>query len=140
MTPIRDTVATPQITDRAAGYGMRAVPVERLRSHHHLRGHPGRGQQAERLGKGPTFIEAMTYRLVGHMIGDNEVYRTKAKVAEHRTDMIGTFPQRLVSEFMLRPRSTHGRGQHHRARWLRSSHLAGEPVAEPSEIAEDVWA
>ena len=28
MTPIRDTVATPQITDRAIGYGMRAVHVD----------------------------------------------------------------------------------------------------------------
>ena len=46
----------------------------------------------------------MTYRLVGHMIGDNEVYRTKAEVAEWRErDMIVTFPQRLISEFGVAP-------------------------------------
>jgi pyruvate dehydrogenase E1 component alpha subunit len=37
-----------------------------------------------RKGEGPTFIEAMTYRLWGHMMGDPEVYRTKEEVAEAR--------------------------------------------------------
>ena len=52
-----------------------------------------------RRGEGPTFIEAMTYRLVGHMIGDNEVYRTKAEVAEWRErDMIvGVLLESLVA-------------------------------------------
>ena len=29
-------------------------------------------QSNERVRGGPTFIEAMTYRLVGHMVGDSE--------------------------------------------------------------------
>ena len=53
-----------------------------------------------RAGGGPIFIEAMTYRLVGHMIGDNEPYRTKEEVAEWRKrDSITVFPQRLIREF-----------------------------------------
>jgi TPP-dependent pyruvate/acetoin dehydrogenase alpha subunit len=35
-----------------------------------------------RAGEGATYIEAMTYRLWGHMMGDPEVYRTKAKVTQ----------------------------------------------------------
>jgi pyruvate dehydrogenase E1 component alpha subunit len=34
-----------------------------------------------RSGGGPTFIEAKTYRLNGHMYGDSETYRTKEEVA-----------------------------------------------------------
>jgi TPP-dependent pyruvate/acetoin dehydrogenase alpha subunit len=35
-----------------------------------------------RAGGGPTYIEAMTYRLWGHMMGDPEIYRTKEEVAK----------------------------------------------------------
>nr|MBP8242678.1 hypothetical protein [Thermoflexales bacterium] len=38
-----------------------------------------------RRGEGPTFIEAKTYRLVGHMIGDSQIYRSKDEVEEWRT-------------------------------------------------------
>ncbi|HET9913347.1 MAG TPA: thiamine pyrophosphate-dependent enzyme, partial [Anaerolineales bacterium] len=37
-----------------------------------------------RSGGGPTYIEAMTYRLWGHMMGDPEIYRTKEEVAGAR--------------------------------------------------------
>ncbi|MGH8245471.1 MAG: thiamine pyrophosphate-dependent enzyme, partial [Gammaproteobacteria bacterium] len=37
-----------------------------------------------RSGKGPVYIEVMTYRLWGHMMGDPEVYRTKEEVARAR--------------------------------------------------------
>ena len=37
-----------------------------------------------RRGEGPTFIEAKTYRLVGHMIGDSQIYRSKDEVEEWR--------------------------------------------------------
>jgi pyruvate dehydrogenase E1 component alpha subunit len=33
-----------------------------------------------RAGGGPTYIEARTYRLWGHMMGDPEIYRTKDEV------------------------------------------------------------
>jgi pyruvate dehydrogenase E1 component alpha subunit len=36
--------------------------------------------QRARSGGGATYIEAMTYRLWGHMMGDPEVYRTKEEV------------------------------------------------------------
>jgi pyruvate dehydrogenase E1 component alpha subunit len=37
-----------------------------------------------RAGQGPTIIEAMTYRLTGHMFGDAQTYRPKAEVESWR--------------------------------------------------------
>ena len=65
-----------------------------------------------RSGRGPVFIEAMTYRLFGHMVGDTEPYRTKEEVAQWRAkDPITTFPQRLDRRVRLqaRPKSTPSR-------------------------------
>jgi pyruvate dehydrogenase E1 component alpha subunit len=35
-------------------------------------------------GKGPVFLNIRTYRLVGHYIGDPQVYRDKAEIEELR--------------------------------------------------------
>lgn len=35
-----------------------------------------------RKGEGPMLIEAKTYRIKGHFVGDPEMYRTKAEVQE----------------------------------------------------------
>jgi pyruvate dehydrogenase E1 component alpha subunit len=141
MTPIRDTVATPHITDRAAGYGMRAVRVD---GYDPIATYEVTLDAVERArrGEGPTFIEAMTYRLVGHMIGDNEVYRTKAEVAEWRQrDMIVTFPQRLVAEFGAAPEQIAAVEADVAREMAEIARFAEEsPWPDPSEVAEDVWA
>ena len=142
MTPIRDTVATPQITDRAVGYGDAGGAGRRLRSHRRTYKAALDSGRAGTRGEGPTFIEAMTYRLVGHMIGDNEVYRTKAEVAEwHERDMIFTFPQRLVADFgvtadqIAAVQADVAREMAEIARFAEES-----PWPDPIEVAEDVWA
>jgi len=37
-----------------------------------------------RAGEGASYLEAMTYRLWGHMMGDPEVYRSKQEVVQAR--------------------------------------------------------
>jgi pyruvate dehydrogenase E1 component alpha subunit len=74
LTPIERMVANERLHERAAGYGMPGIRVD--------------GNDVEavavvaeeafvraRTGGGPTLIEAMTYRLVGHYVGDPEPYR-----------------------------------------------------------------
>jgi TPP-dependent pyruvate/acetoin dehydrogenase alpha subunit len=83
MTPIRETSSVTEMTRRGAAFGIPAVRID--------------GNDVEavfacveeaaakaRAGGGPTFIEAMTYRLWGHMLGDPEGYRTKEEVAQAR--------------------------------------------------------
>jgi TPP-dependent pyruvate/acetoin dehydrogenase alpha subunit len=83
MTPLARSNPLEQVADRARGYNMRAMVVD---------GNDvcavyeavGTAARHARQGQGPTFIEARTYRLLGHMIGDSESYRTKEEVAEWR--------------------------------------------------------
>jgi pyruvate dehydrogenase E1 component alpha subunit len=99
MTPISDMVKLEQLADRAAGFG---IPGVRVDGYDPLAVYEATLAAVERArtGGGPTFIEAMTYRLVGHMIGDTEPYRTQEEVAEWQArDPIVTFPDRLVKEF-----------------------------------------
>ena len=50
-----------------------------------------------RRGEGPTFIEAKTYRIEGHFVGDPEKYRKKEETLEifHRTDPLKLFKDQL---------------------------------------------
>jgi TPP-dependent pyruvate/acetoin dehydrogenase alpha subunit len=83
MTPSHETTSVVETHKRAASYGMNARSVD--------------GNDVEamydavseavtnaRSGNGPTYLEAQTYRLWGHMMGDPEAYRTKEEVAYAR--------------------------------------------------------
>ena len=80
MTPSHETTSNVETYHRAASFGMPAFQVD--------------GNDVEvmytaveeaafraRSGDGPTYLEANTYRLWGHMMGDPEVYRTKEEVS-----------------------------------------------------------
>jgi acetoin:2,6-dichlorophenolindophenol oxidoreductase subunit alpha len=99
MTPISSMVGTATLAERAAGFGWTTMTVD---GYDPIAVYEITSQAVEhaRSGGGPVFIEAMTYRLFGHMVGDTEPYRTKEEVAQWRAkDPITTFPQRLVAEF-----------------------------------------
>lgn len=99
MTPIRAMVNVESIAARAAAFGVGAVQVDGYDPLAVYEATAGAAARA-RKGEGPAFIEAMTYRLVGHMVGDSEPYRTREEVNEWRKrDPIATFPLRLVEEF-----------------------------------------
>jgi acetoin:2,6-dichlorophenolindophenol oxidoreductase subunit alpha len=83
MTPSHETTSTVETYKRAAAFGFDAIQID--------------GNDVElvyntveqaaakaRAGDGPVYIEAMTYRLWGHMMGDPEIYRTKEEVARAR--------------------------------------------------------
>ena len=83
MTPSHETTSIVETYKRAAAFGFDAIQID--------------GNDVElvyntveqaaakaRAGGGPVYIEAMTYRLWGHMMGDPEIYRTKEEVAKAR--------------------------------------------------------
>ena len=83
MTPWQETTSVSQARERAAAYGM---PAERVDANdvEQMFNTVEEAVTRARGGGGPTFIEAMTYRLYGHMMGDPEVYRTKEEVQQAR--------------------------------------------------------
>ena len=141
MTPISAMIGTERLTDRAAGFGIRALTVD---GYDPVAVYQATSEAAERAraGEGPVFVEAMTYRLVGHMIGDSEPYRTKAEVAEWRArDPLVTFPRRLVAEFGVAPERIASAEAEVAAQMAEIVRFAQEsPWPDPSEVAEDVFA
>jgi pyruvate dehydrogenase E1 component alpha subunit len=81
MTPSHETTSVVETYQRAAAYGIPAVRVDGNDVETMYAAVEEAATQA-RAGGGPTYIEAMTYRLWGHMMGDPEVYRTKEEVAQ----------------------------------------------------------
>ena len=83
--------------------GRRRRPGRRGR----LRG-DARGPRARRLRPGPVFLNVRTYRLVGHYIGDPQVYREKSEIEELREtkDPIELLRARLGSATRSSGRST----------------------------------
>ncbi|GAA1550633.1 thiamine pyrophosphate-dependent dehydrogenase E1 component subunit alpha [Kribbella sancticallisti] len=79
LTPIADMVAEPELYKRAAAYGMAG---ERLDGNDPsaVRDAARRALERARAGQGPTLLELMTQRLVGHYIGDAEQYRPAGEV------------------------------------------------------------
>ena len=85
MVRIEDMVRIKQLSERAAGYGIPGITID---------GNDpvvvqNTAQEAidrARAGGGPTLIEAMTQRLVGHHSGDIQHYRPRGEVAEAALD------------------------------------------------------
>jgi pyruvate dehydrogenase E1 component alpha subunit len=83
-TPISQHSPIADFSQRAVAFGMRSIEVD--------------GQDVEavydatrearehaRSGAGPVFLNVRTYRLVGHYIGDPQVYRDKDELEKLRT-------------------------------------------------------
>jgi pyruvate dehydrogenase E1 component alpha subunit len=89
--------AVPQMSTKAAAYD---IPAEIVDGQDVLAMYEATQRAVEHCvsGKGPYFLEAMTYRFRGHSMADPETYRDKAEVEEHRHhDPIEAFKQRLLS-------------------------------------------
>ncbi len=95
MTPSHETTSTPQTYRRAAAYGIEAFQVDGNDVEAVYAAVEAAAERARR-GEGATYIEAMTYRLWGHMMGDPEVYRTREEVAQaHQREPVARLGQRL---------------------------------------------
>ena len=95
MTPSHETTSTVETYKRGGSFGMPAAVVDGNDVEAMYAAVEEAADRA-RSGGGPTYIEAMTYRLWGHMMGDPEVYRTKEEVAQAReNEPVARLGQRL---------------------------------------------
>ena len=83
MTPSHETTSNVETYKRAEAFGIEAVQIDG-NDLELMYDTVERAAAKTRAGSGPIYIEALTYRLWGHMMGDPEVYRTKEEVAQAR--------------------------------------------------------
>jgi len=81
MTPSHETTSVVETHKRASAFGFESIQVDGNDVEAMYNAVEQAGARA-RAGGGPIYIEAMTYRLWGHMMGDPEIYRTKEEVAK----------------------------------------------------------
>ena len=81
MTPSHETTSVVETYKRASAFGFESIRIDGNDVEAMYNAVEGAAAKA-RAGGGPIYIEAMTYRLWGHMMGDPETYRTKEEVAK----------------------------------------------------------
>jgi pyruvate dehydrogenase E1 component alpha subunit len=83
MTPSHETTSNVETYKRASAFGLESIQIDGNDIETVYSSVETAAAKA-RSGGGPTYIEAMTYRLWGHMLGDPEIYRTKEEVGKAR--------------------------------------------------------
>lgn len=98
MTPVRDMIRVEQLAERAAAYGMPGCTIDGNDPFVVLDAMREAIERA-RSGAGPSLIEAMTERLVGHYSGDAQAYRPEGEVDRARTrEPLVRLRQRIADE------------------------------------------
>lgn len=98
---VRKACKIENISQRAAGYGMRGVTVD---GNDVLEVYDAATEAVKRAraGEGPTLLECKTYRWKGHSKSDQERYRTKEEIEAWREkDPIKRFRETLISEGVI---------------------------------------
>ena len=97
-TRIENHMAVDQISKRAIGYGMPGFtvngndPIE-------MYGYAHAAVERARAGEGPTLLECMTFRFMGHVFGDDDKYMTKEeKDAAIAKDPLPAFRAKLIAD------------------------------------------
>jgi len=82
--PAREFLSCERVSDRAKGYGLEEISIDG-NDVELARDTAAQLIDRTRGGEGPFLVEAVTYRIRGHYVGDPEsTYRTKEEVAEWR--------------------------------------------------------
>jgi TPP-dependent pyruvate/acetoin dehydrogenase alpha subunit len=100
-TSVKTVMKIEDVAVRAAGYGMPGVVVDGndvLAVYSAVREYADRA----RSGGGPALIEAKTYRMRGHFVGDPQLYRPAEEIqAQRANDPLSRHERRLLSERVL---------------------------------------
>jgi TPP-dependent pyruvate/acetoin dehydrogenase alpha subunit len=99
--PIKDMVAIDDLTIRGTALGVRSIAVDGM-DVQSVSSVAADSIDRARAGNGPSFIVAETYRFLGHMVGDTEIYRDAQEVASwQQRDPIARLERELVEEGIL---------------------------------------
>ena len=97
-TSVERASAVSKMIDKAKAYGIRGKTVDGMNVMEVNKAAQS-ALRAIRSGKGPQFLEMITYRYEGHSMGDPLRYRTKEEVEKWQADdPIGILERHLLSE------------------------------------------
>jgi pyruvate dehydrogenase E1 component alpha subunit len=97
-TTIERASAVPEMTQKAAGYGMPSATVDGMNL---MAVYEKTSEMLEKIraGGGPMFLEVMTYRFRGHSMGDPERYRKPEEIHKwQENDPIGAFRKYMIEK------------------------------------------
>jgi pyruvate dehydrogenase E1 component alpha subunit len=101
-TGVKWNVPTPDIADRAAGFGMPGVTVDG-NDFFAVYEAAGEAISRARAGGGPTLLECKTNRFYGHFEGDAMLYRPPGEVKQLREtcDSLKIFAKKVTAEGII---------------------------------------
>ncbi|HHV46834.1 MAG TPA: thiamine pyrophosphate-dependent dehydrogenase E1 component subunit alpha [Tissierellia bacterium] len=140
-TPHGSQTSVENISDRAVGYGMPGVIVDG-NDVFEVYEATKKAVERARQGGGPTLIEAKTYRIKGHFVGDPELYRTKEEVKEQfeKNDPIKRFEMKVLEEKWMTEKELAAIKEEEEELIKKSVEFAkNSPFPDASEIYEDLY-
>jgi pyruvate dehydrogenase E1 component alpha subunit len=140
-TTVERASAVPEIRQKAEGYdipnarvdGMNIIEVRQAAEEH---------LEYVRSGKGPFFLEAVTYRFRGHSMGDPERYRQKDEIEKwQEEDPIGIYRNFLIKEKIASAEELDGLEQQVEVETQEAVEFAeSSPEPAPEELFTDIYA
>ena len=140
-TPVEYAVAGESVADRAAGYNMPGIAVDGM-SVLDMYEVAGEAVRRARAGEGPTLIEALTYRYMGHFGADNPLmYRTEAEEIEFKSrDCNAQLKTYLLENGVATEEELEAIDQKALDDVEEAARFANEsPFPDPSELMTDVY-
>ena len=138
---VEKAFAIREISGRASGYGMPGRTVNGMELDE-VHGAAAEAVERARRGEGPSLLEALTYRYLGHSKSDANLYRTREEISAWRKkDAIGRFATKLEEEGTLE--KNEGRDVEGWAKEKIKEAFAkaeAEPEPKPESALEDVYA
>jgi TPP-dependent pyruvate/acetoin dehydrogenase alpha subunit len=138
--PTVESTSVKDISTRAQSYSMEGLCVDGndvLQVHQAARTAIGKA----RRGGGPTLIEAKTYRLKGHFVGDPQKYRDSQDVeARWRDEPIGRFERYLMEQQALTDEERRAIWQRYEVEMDEAVRFAeSSPYPQPGEAMTDLF-
>ena len=139
--PFAKVSKLPNVADRACAYGIPGEVVDGMDALA-VRGAVQKAIAHARQGKGPSIVEAKTYRYFGHSHSDPRAYRTKEEEQAYKDrDPILILSQELKAVGMLSDEEMEAIDREVKSKLKEAMAFSeNSPTPDPSELETDVYA
>ena len=139
--PFAKVSKLPNVADRACAYGIPGEVVDGMDALA-VRGAVQKAIAHARRGKGPSIVEAKTYRYFGHSHSDPRAYRTKEEEQAYKDrDPILILSQELKAVGMLSDEEMEAINDEVKSKLKKAMAFSeNSPTPDPSELETDVYA